>query len=93
MGGNARNCIPALGLDGLAKQWEAKESIRRQVLMNRHLLQWRSSDHVGVPCFKSAALNFEVLELFFRAWVAVAPSKRTPSQPACKKEAPGLTQE
>ena len=80
--------VPSLELEGLAAEWESMEDVRRQVLINRRLLQWLSTEKVGVPCFKTASMNYTVLEAFFRTWVTLSPTtKRTASQPACKKEA------
>ena len=87
------NLIPDVSLGGLAAAWERDETVRRAVLINRRLLVWLSSEKTGVPSFPCAALNFEVLELFFRKWVSMAPRKRTPSQLVCKREALAMKQE
>ena len=81
------NRIPSISLSGLAEQWEATESIRRAVLINRRVLIWLSAAKTGVPSFSCASMNFEVLELFFKRWVTVSPSKRTVAQPTCVQEA------
>ena len=82
-----KNMIPAVGLDGLAQTWEKEEEIRRSVLVTRRLLKWLSSEKTGVPTFPCAALNFEVLRLFFQKWVDVCPTKRTVGQAVCTREA------
>ena len=51
------------------------------------LLTWFSAETVGVPTYKAASANFEVLRAFFTFWTCKVMSSQTTGR-YCNKPAP-----
>lgn len=66
-------------LDGLAVLWDSEEVVRRRLIHDSKLLVWLSAETVGVPTYKAASPNFEVLRAFFTLWTDTSPTPKTPS--------------
>ena len=79
-------------LAGLAQAWERHDVLRRNVLWQGYLLQWPSSEAVGVGSYAAAKMNHDALTALFQKWVAVAPEPRAMSLEAIQPQAPWFMQ-
>ena len=69
----------APSLDGLSVLWDSEEVVRRRLIHDSRLLVWLSAETVGVPTYKAASPNFEVLRAFFTLWTDTSTTAKTPS--------------
>lgn len=70
---------PLPSLDGLAVLWDSEEVVRRRMIHDSKLLVWLSAETVGVPTYKAASPNFEVLRAFFTLWTDESDTPKTAS--------------
>eukprot|EP00435_Cladocopium_sp_Y103_P070850 s275_g36.t1 len=69
--------VEGTSLEGLWKQWDNDETIRRFALKTGTLLSWPSPKHTGVLNFETMGRNVRVLSYLMEIWCPQVPTAKT----------------